>query len=526
MKKKNWRSWHKWLGIIFCFFMLMFCVSGIVLNHRHMYGKVNVSRRYLPQSYQYTNWNNGLMRGTIPLLFPKGGEMYSERKQTGNYQACHSPLGETERALLLYGAGGIYLTDSLGRNYKDFNMGMPESADSRNIRAVVQMPDGTLFALAPYDLYRIVHLEWSRIPLGSQSKVEPTRFTDLTTRGDTLVVLSRSHVYVSLPPYRDFKRYELKSPENHDGKVTLFRTIWMIHSGEILGVPGKVFMDLMGLLFIFLSLTGIIIWLCPKINKFYKKHKHSSDSSPFGKLGGASLKYHNLLGRYTIIFTLFVAVTGWMLRPPVLIALVKNVTKPIPFSRLDSNNAWEDKLRMIRWDDAQGDWLISTSEGFYSLASFDQTPQRVDDAPPVSVMGLNVFKHKDVSDESADVYLIGSFAGMFIWNRTTGEAYDYFTSLPAPKTAGAPFGNIAVAGYSDDFSCPPVVNTYYEGNDLIPQPAEFRNLPISVWSLALEVHTGRIYTFMCGAETLIYIFIAGIIVVLILWSGWKIRMKK
>ena len=32
MKRITWRKHHKWFGLLFCFFMLMFCWSGIVLN--------------------------------------------------------------------------------------------------------------------------------------------------------------------------------------------------------------------------------------------------------------------------------------------------------------------------------------------------------------------------------------------------------------------------------------------------------------------------------------------------------------
>lgn len=38
MKKGTWRKQHKWLGIGLSFFMLMFCVSGILLNHRSHQG--------------------------------------------------------------------------------------------------------------------------------------------------------------------------------------------------------------------------------------------------------------------------------------------------------------------------------------------------------------------------------------------------------------------------------------------------------------------------------------------------------
>ena len=51
MKKGTWRKQHKWLGIGLSFFMLMFSVSGILLNHRSLIKDVNVRRKYLPSRY-------------------------------------------------------------------------------------------------------------------------------------------------------------------------------------------------------------------------------------------------------------------------------------------------------------------------------------------------------------------------------------------------------------------------------------------------------------------------------------------
>ena len=48
MKRKTWRKYHKWIGIIITFFLVMFCLSGIVLNHRQLFSDINVSRGILP----------------------------------------------------------------------------------------------------------------------------------------------------------------------------------------------------------------------------------------------------------------------------------------------------------------------------------------------------------------------------------------------------------------------------------------------------------------------------------------------
>ena len=91
--KSKWRKQHKWLGIGMSFSMLMFCVSGILLNHRSLIKDVNVSRKYLPSRYEYRNWNSGLLRGTLDL-----DKALVEDSLT---------MMDSSHRLLLYGNGGI-----------------------------------------------------------------------------------------------------------------------------------------------------------------------------------------------------------------------------------------------------------------------------------------------------------------------------------------------------------------------------------------------------------------------------------
>lgn len=74
-------------------FMLLFCVSGILLNHRSLVKNVNVSRKYLPSRYEYHDWNGGLLRGTTDI-----GHL-PRSVSAGAADSC--------RHLLIYGSGGI-----------------------------------------------------------------------------------------------------------------------------------------------------------------------------------------------------------------------------------------------------------------------------------------------------------------------------------------------------------------------------------------------------------------------------------
>lgn len=479
MRLVTWRKHHKWIGIGFCFFMLMFCVSGVILNHRSLVASVNIGREWLPERYEFRNWNGGLLRGTLKV----------------------------DDHVIVYGNGGLFSSDSTGQTFESFNDGLPTGADFRQMRSAVRAADD-IFAVSGFGLYRrSAQGPWRNVPM---PLAEGEKLTDVTMRGDTLLVLSRDRAYTALPPYDDFSPSEIKAPTDFDGKVTAFRTVWLLHSGELFGTAGKLVVDAIALVIVFLCTTGLLFWLLPKAVR-----RGAKSLRPGIKW---SLTVHDKVGRYTIILTLLLCATGWCLRPPVMLPLVKNRVPAAPGTTLDSDNPWHDKLRTIRYDDAVGDFLLSTSEGLFSLTNLNGTPVRVDGAPPVSVMGMNVFQKDD-----GGLWLCGSFSGLFLWDRAAGTATDYFTREPAPEKQGMPFGKRAISGFSADFACGPFAVEYYDGTSAIAQPDNLSQLPMSLWNVALEVHSGRLY--MGTIATFVFVFVAGLLAVWCLWSGYKIRRK-
>ena len=477
MKKNTWRKQHKFWGIALSFFVVMFAASGIILNHRGTFAKVNVGRQLLP-AYQFSKWNLGLLRGTLPI--------------------------DSARTLI-YGSAGMWLNN--GDSTTDFNQGLPEYADFRLVRNVALMPDSTLFAAAQYGLYsrHAKDDEWCEV---DALRLNGERLSDVASLGDSLIVVSRDRIYLSLPPYKSFSPLEMPPGSDYDGKVSLFRVMMLLHSGQMFGTPGKLFLDLIGVIFIILCISGLVRWLLPKTAFSFKQ-----------KVMRINFSIHNKVGVYAIIVLLLVTISGWMLRPPLLIPLALNKMKGISGTEIDPNRAWHDKLRTLRYDTQFGDWLLSTSDGFYVLPhNLKGVAQALDRAPHVSVMGVNVMQ-KNAEGE----WLVGSLSGMWKWNRQTGRCIDYFTSEPMPEKAGPPFGAMPVAGYSADFA-QLIVADYDEGTDALPQPDDLRNLPMSLWQLALEIHTGRIYN-LFGLAPLIWIFLAGAVVIWLLVSGWKMRRK-
>lgn len=240
--KFGWKAVHKWIGLILTIFLLLFCISGLILNHRSSVTAYSVSRGLLPAGYRIKNFNNAIVKGTLPL---DGGR------------------------ILAYGNAGLWLTDSLFSTATDFNAGLPSGIDSKNIRNVVRTADGALWCAAHFDLYKFDNGLWRRIELPGNGE----RLADvaLAPDGRSVAALTRSAVY--LPSASGFVRHELKAPEGHSDKVALFKTVWQLHSGELFGMAGRIVVDciaivISGGLLVLVLVSGLIMH-----NRHNKKSK-------------------------------------------------------------------------------------------------------------------------------------------------------------------------------------------------------------------------------------------------------------
>jgi hypothetical protein len=59
---KFFRKYHKWAGVVLTVLLVLFAISGIILNHRDVLSRVSVNRNYLPGDYRYENWNIAAVR--------------------------------------------------------------------------------------------------------------------------------------------------------------------------------------------------------------------------------------------------------------------------------------------------------------------------------------------------------------------------------------------------------------------------------------------------------------------------------
>mgnify|MGYP004631484085 FL=1 len=536
-KRFTWKKYHRWFGLVLSVFMLVFCVSGIILNHRQLFAGCEVSRSLMPSAYHIKDFNNGIIKGSLKI----------------NHRICKIPVDTipaSDDSILAYGYGGVWLTDAEMKTWKDFNKGLPQNVDGRNIRNIVQTKDGEIWCAAMMDVYRFDGKEWKMFPLADNEE----RIADITLTKDStsIIAMTRSAVYEisgkktdaanekrdAISEKTNVTRKIIGQPEGFVPEVTLFKTVWNLHSGAFFGLAGRLVVDAIAIVLIILSITGIILFILPFRIRRQKRLQARESMLKLGKQMVFNAKWHNKLGYTTIILTLWLAITGMCLRPPLMIPLAMNKTT----EKVKNGNVWHDKLRAIRWDAAEGNWLVSTSEGFLRVDEhFCQKPVLLDkkQSPKISPMGVNVFE-----SDGKGGWLIGSFSGMFRWNPEKNLIVDYFTGKANQGKSMIPISSSLVSGYSKDFfGGKEVVFDYSKGASLgetenlrnaepksfpASTPKVLSAIPMSLWNVALELHVGRCYSPFLGPLSDLFVFISGLLITLVLLSGYIIlhRRKK
>lgn len=496
------KKYHKWLAIVFTLFFIFFALSGIVLNHRSLIGGVDVNRKWLPDSYELKNWNLASVKGSVEL---------------------------SKDSILFYGGAGVWLADSLLKKWTPFMNGFPVGSDRRKIFDLVKSPNGDCFAATRFGLYCYSSTEHKWV---KQHFFENDEFvTGLEVAKNNLYVLTRNHLYSALlsSPNLNFSKIELIPSQGLNPRISIFRLFWIIHSGEVLGMAGRLVVDLGGLMLLFLSITGLIYFIFPKIIKRVKAKKRLSKLKKINKF---SFNWHLKIGIYSSILLLIVSFTGIFLRPPFIILVANGGVNLKSDPKTITEVFWTDKLRDIKYDAQRDIYLLATSDGvFYSRSAFSAPLEQFSVEPPISIMGINVFEILNNGD-----YLVGSFSGAYYWNPYTGVVVNYFTGQPVQAESGlsSPFGSFAIAGYSKVSG-----NEYFfdydkglitkESVPAFDMPHNVKDsFPFPLWNLAQEVHTCRIYSPLIGLFYILIVPLAGISLFFVTITGawmWFIKRR-
>ncbi|HAF29426.1 MAG TPA: peptidase [Bacteroidales bacterium] len=498
---KRLLKYHKWPGLIISFMLIYIATSGILMNHRSLISGIDLNRNFLPKEYNYKNWN---------LAALKGNQIISKD------------------SILFYGNIGVWLTDSNMTDFTNFNEGFTKGIDNRKIFDIHLSANKNLYAATLFGLYNynFKFNQWQKIPLDTEIE----RFVSVLSKGDSVIAMNRSDVFIGLDEgvNTKFKKIQIKEPLAYINNVGLFETMWQIHSGEVFGLPGKLFVDFIGLLIIILSITGIIYFFFPKLIK-RRKQKNKSVQKLINT-NKWSLKWHNKIGAWFIVFLIITTLTGIFLRPPLLLTIANTRIPVLKFTHLDQPNPWYDDLRDLIYDEDKDVFLLAGYNGLYELKTLKSTPKLFDSQPPISVMGINVFEKYD-----DHVFLIGSFSGLFLWSPQRAVIYDFISGRPYQGSSnGSPFGSYAISGLIKDSNQNLYLADYsigiISGSDersFVDMPENIlSDSPISLWNLCLEIHTGRIFHFLLSDFYILLVPISGIIALIVIISGYLLYRRK
>ena len=339
---------------------------------------------------------------------------------------------------------------------------------------------------------------------------------DLVQRGNQILVWTSNGCYVlegsgSAPVLNPVP---LTSEASKKVNVPLTRLLLRLHDGSIFGLSGRLFVDILGLLLIFLCCSAIVIWFIPWKRK--RSKKRNNGSRIFRILHG----YHLKFGIWTAFFLVAIALTGMFIRPP-LRQVISGFTVPTDWlgKARPAANGWDNIARAI-YQSKDDSLLVASRDGFFKgPADFSRPFERLRIKVPVGGMGVNVLEN--LSDGRI---LIGSFKGLYVWDPATGGVMDVGVD---PRTGGhARVVNRAIGAAVNQGELV-LWADYRKGVKMIrpdePHPVMpphiATNAGMSLWHFLFLVHNGSIFQQWVGKYTWLIVPMGGLVLLISAFCG-------
>lgn len=478
---------HKYAGLIGLVYFLIMAISGVLLNHPSLIRGISVPPGLFPSGFRHADWDRMAMR---EVVFSKG-----ERP-----------------TMFVGGKAGVWQSRDSGRSFAALTGGFPPSAYDRDTLCLLLTETaqssflyaGTRSGLYRYDFERT---SWQAIDRRHFGNVE---IVDLVQRGDQILVWTPNgcHALEAAETAPVLHAVPLISGAPTRPRVPLTRLMLRLHDGSVLGLSGILFVDVVGLLLIFLSCSAIVIWFVPWKRK--RSKKRSNGSRIFRILHG----YHLKFGIYATFFLVAIALTGMFIRPPFR-QIIFGCTVPTGWlgKARPAIDGWERIDRAI-YQPEDDSFLVADRGGFFKgPADFSRPFERLTIKVPVSGMGLNVLEN--LADGRI---LIGSFKGLYVWDPATGE----LTNLRGnPNTGGgrhAGVVNRAVGAavhqgellFWADYRKGLKMIRSHEPHPVMP-PDIATSTGMSLWQFLFLVHNGRIFQPWIGKYTWLIVPIGGVV---------------
>lgn len=503
------RFFHKYIGLFLLLYFLAMGVSGLLLAHPQLIRTLHVPWSFLPDNYVPENWNRMYARTGVVIDDTSG------------------------RVLLLAGKAGVEYSRDGGHTFDPLSHGLPSSYYERDVTAlhVEHEASGSpvLYAATRGGLFRMEWHErvWQQVTLPNHG-TDPV--VDLIRTPQHLIAVTPYALFRSEVGADNFTpaAFDILTPEPR--QVAWFRILHDIHNGAIFGFVGKRVVDILGISLIFFCITGALLWYVPWHNRqFANKRIQPSGGFVF------SWRYHLKIGIWVGAFMAISALSGALLRPPLLIAVAPySVSQENPWLAFsERGSGFGGKMQRGIYSSANNSIIVATEGGFFEAPAHLNAPF-IPLHIPVMVHGMGTTVLREVEDGGI---LIGSFSGLFLWH----PQQDAVWRLPRPGLQGTnPFmSNDLVSGIVMLGAYPYWRIDYHDGLlPLLPdRPAHAATMParvieqspMSLWHYLFEFHNGRIFEKWLGNGYMLIVPLGGLLLMILCLTGifdWCYRKVK
>jgi hypothetical protein len=474
-------------------------ISGILLNHPELIKSLSVPQFLLPKDYDLVNWNRSSL-----------------------IQAQYS---ETNDKLAYFcGNEGVFRTEDGGITFQNMtNNGFPQSAYSKRTKSIslFEKYDKKILFAGTFDglyKYNFESNVWKKQYLPSSED----KIVKLIKNEDSIIVVTDSEMLTAYALDEKIKFRKVDLPRiDENPSMTMIEFFFNLHNGEIWGLPGKIIFDIAGLILLFLSFSGLYIWLSPKYRHLKEKMNLKKSISHTGWF----YRNHLKLGIWSFVILLIFAVTGLFMRPPLIMALLGNeiALKFVPAP--NPNNIWQHRIRNAMFDSKTNRVVIDTKDGYW-VSEKGIYGQYSDEMPPVPIfaMGATVFDN----DENGNI-LIGSFAGLYRIANSGFYAENVIDKDEPMVSAVRPGANL-ITGYFKEPNGEEYVTTHFGGLFNINNPDQIsekfrmpkflsQNYSMSLWNYLFEIHNGRIFQALIGDYYIMIIPLSSLIFIIVIVTG-------
>jgi hypothetical protein len=487
---------HKYTGVVFLLYFVLVGITGILINHPSLIRSFSVSAFLLPEGYRFRDWNRMSLREAV----------YS---------------GTTTDTLYIAGKAGVWQSRDGGKTFAGMVQGFPESAYNRDPRALllVEKDGGSrLFAGTSSGLYfcNPEKGEWRAV---DHENLREEEIVDLIQIKETVYAFTAhagyaAHINQAMPR---FQKVELATATPPPQQIPMYRFLLKLHDGSVLGLPGRLFADMIGVVFVFMSISGLYVWYAPWSRKRFENRPKLRGSRFF-------YTYHLILGIYAAFFLAVIALTGMFVRPPLLLTIISAKVPSWLYQDPEAESGWPFRIQRAAYLKDENVILLATENGFFKgpadgSAPFEEAQINV----PVHGMGAFVLEPTENRQ-----LLIGSFSGIYLWDLATQTGTD-LNHKPLPKGRQAKGGqpNSMAAGVGVCRGNPVFWADYRGGIHSLgsygitpPQmPEEIKNSFMSLWHFLFECHNGRIFRDILGEYTWMFVTLGGAILLISIVTG-------